>query len=924
MNKRSKDALIRHGFGVELIEKLAHASLTLSGVSGMNNAALLNIGFTAAEVNEIIEKSTRRPIDRVVIESIVAKSGGCCVFCADGNNTQPFEVHHIEEYNVSQNNDEDNLLLICPTHHTTVHKNNITSEFQKSVKRRWEQIWQIAAFYQQKGIPFPFSSFSYLDYSYKGNILEIFYLRAPTPSVSLYLLQEGLRQEFQQILNNENRILLAGKSGSGKSTLARGIAGIDTTHAAFMYIGSHDTKNTLSEIAMFLSVAVKPVTVIVDNANTLLSTDQIEYLLGLASPRKRLIVVHTRSDNGEDKRLENHFLDAVYPVEWPTIKTGILKKLQTHEGEIIDYLNERGLNDSGIGSGRLQQSLTTIINQYASNVDTVWQFIYLLTSGIHRMDKLQVELYNDERMDLLVLFISIKQIAQFEAATSIIELMSLYTTHPSLSTIAAPEQQWLKQQMKKLLQQHIIKLQRGNYITVHRQFAIKFIEHCYLKTRADTEVFLNDIFSNPKRIKEIVRLWSWLNHTTARIYVQQWYRSLDLRCWQMLVDEAFTHDLMTVSAISELMHRISVNGYVPLQVCFGKKAQDIATRVNAERNNTLYYLHQLFLNLHHDCPDVVQESLDLIPKDSIAQMVKTIEPEHFEYLTWLFNTIVQKNRRWADEFSRLCDANDFIALIDKVKKGDVSSLMNILEFERGYIHNIKRSQFRHYTAAFARLLKNCHLQEINMDASSLYRGYFMEFYLYPGEIAEVVNSLDQTTLSVDFVECSPRHWGNLLTISILAQHINTDVIRNIVDGIDTDKLKENILRYTDPYYYELRLLIHQLAYGSEGKKKDFAHMLRPIIEKILKVRPAKDIEDVLHAFFKLDEEWASKTLLQQGLAVPEIKKPSTSHSPLNDVKERFAEMDAKGVDYDMEKTRFRYPEEDFVQQGNVGNSSSKS
>lgn len=91
-------------------------------------------------------------------------------------------------------------------------------------------------------------------------------------------------------------------------------------------------------------------------------------------------------------------------------------------------------------------------------------------------------------------------------------------------------------------------------------------------------------------------------------------------------------------------------------------------------------------------------------------------------------------------------------------------------------------------------------------------------------------------------------------------------------------------------------------------------MLRPIIENILKLSPAKNIEDVLQAFYKLDEEWASKILKQQCLTVPKVKESHISASLLKDAKGGVAQMDATGEDYDMEETRFKYPKQDSAQE----------
>jgi predicted HNH restriction endonuclease len=121
MRKDAEKRLLELGFDTDLIAKVEAKSLTLSRLKPMSKDALLKAGFTEAEAEEIIGKVKREPIAREVIEAIFKKSGEVCCYCADGNSTRPFHVHHIDEYHVSRNNAEDNLALVCPNDHSSVH-----------------------------------------------------------------------------------------------------------------------------------------------------------------------------------------------------------------------------------------------------------------------------------------------------------------------------------------------------------------------------------------------------------------------------------------------------------------------------------------------------------------------------------------------------------------------------------------------------------------------------------------------------------------------------------------------------------------------------------------------------------------------------------------------------------------------------------
>lgn len=73
-------------------------------------------------------------------------------------------MHHIDPYSETQDNSEDNLLLVCPTHHSTIHTRNTSRAEQKRVRHLWHASVEIAFDYASKGLQFPFGTFQALDY----------------------------------------------------------------------------------------------------------------------------------------------------------------------------------------------------------------------------------------------------------------------------------------------------------------------------------------------------------------------------------------------------------------------------------------------------------------------------------------------------------------------------------------------------------------------------------------------------------------------------------------------------------------------------------------------------------------------------------------------------------------------------------------
>src|ERR1017187_7836165 len=109
MRRNVRERFLALGFDVELIEKIDSFSQTLTGLRGQNKNGLIQIGFTDPEADIILKKVNREAVSREVLEAVIAKCGEACAYCADGNNSKPYQIHHIEEYYKTQNNAENNL-----------------------------------------------------------------------------------------------------------------------------------------------------------------------------------------------------------------------------------------------------------------------------------------------------------------------------------------------------------------------------------------------------------------------------------------------------------------------------------------------------------------------------------------------------------------------------------------------------------------------------------------------------------------------------------------------------------------------------------------------------------------------------------------------------------------------------------------------
>jgi ABC-type oligopeptide transport system ATPase subunit len=903
MRKDSEKRFLKLGFDTDLIKKIELNGLTLSSLKPMSKRALLRAGFTNEEKDLIYIKTKRDAITSEVLDAILLKSGEVCCYCSDGISTRPFHIHHIDEYYVSRNNDEDNLVLVCPNDHSNIHAKKIIIEEQKSVKEAWENLWGIAQKYKAKGIVFPFGAFEIVDYSVKGDITDIFSFSSPKGSVCLHLTNGDLSEQCLKTIEKENILILAGGSGSGKTTLAKGVAGQIKDATVFKYVVSDKSSIEIAkEIVQFITLAQKKLVLIIDDANTKLKTEQIESIIQFATEEQKIIVVNTRNSFFSEGNLEQHFPNCVEYISWPVIRGEVIRAILKSETKIISYLDENGLNDlSGdkIGYGVLDRRLNRVAEKYAKSTDSVWQFIYMLGGGLTAISKIYDELHAEERFDLIVLYISIKQIAKVEDGSDIDEIVKLYKRNSILKKNAAPAKEWLKDKLNELCNKRILVKSRGRYKTVHREFSKSFIDTAYLSNKSDTSELLDEVFKDFRNAKEIMILWSWLRIGQASDYTKRWSASLSMDQWKNLTDETIKHGLAILSVLARHLHSTTLSKHSKIaNEVFKDRADEIAGLIDKGEENTLYYFNEMGATLKYHCREVIKVIMNKIDSDKFAALVKDSDIEAFHYLSWLFDMISTGHLEWVVNFQGKFNFADFQKIIETNEKGKINSIYELISFYRRYIGNIKKSEFDYLIDMISLQIKRCSLHEIQFP--EIFISGLPELIFYETKINQIMDSIDTCRFKKDFEEATPRYWGSLLSLSMLGRYAENSFSHDFVDGLDLKKIVNNIRKHYETNLHEFRVILFQLAYGSDVTKKKYAKALQPMVEHaILKFTEKQDHERILEAFCNLDKELGAESCKRLDKALPE--QYSEIEKISDDEKSSIFAAEESGEDYLMEE-----------------------
>jgi len=141
MGQKTFNALMERGFDSETANRLEKAGYTLSSLKTLDENELGCLKIRPELIDKILREK-RPPIPPETLNKVLYESGMTCCMCRYENQGQGVIVHHIEEYSVSRNHAEDNLVVLCLNHHGDAHtkrelQQNLTPERLRDFKQRW-------------------------------------------------------------------------------------------------------------------------------------------------------------------------------------------------------------------------------------------------------------------------------------------------------------------------------------------------------------------------------------------------------------------------------------------------------------------------------------------------------------------------------------------------------------------------------------------------------------------------------------------------------------------------------------------------------------------------------------------------------------------------------------------------------------------
>ncbi|MCA6218818.1 HNH endonuclease [Ideonella sp. B7] len=134
--------LLQYGLADDFARKVHEAGLTVTMARALRAADLVSkYGLSLAEAQVLTESVRRRPIDPDVVNLLLQRSNFLCNVCK-GHKGSSYILHHIVEYEKTQDNSYENLVVLCPTDHDLAHRDGLTLGITVDQLRRAKIDWE--------------------------------------------------------------------------------------------------------------------------------------------------------------------------------------------------------------------------------------------------------------------------------------------------------------------------------------------------------------------------------------------------------------------------------------------------------------------------------------------------------------------------------------------------------------------------------------------------------------------------------------------------------------------------------------------------------------------------------------------------------------------------------------------------------------
>jgi ASC-1-like (ASCH) protein len=318
-----------------------------------------------AQIDFVKTCLVRKPIEDATIQKLLENSRFTCCLCK-GQKSDAYIIHHIIEYSETQDNQYENLAVLCPNDHDLAHRkgitltNKISDQQIRYAKKNWEE--QVKEENRQKALHVPnmakIGEFNKLN-PYKE-------LQSYTESDKEFFF--GRTEEIQELIKKINKygiVGLFGESGTGKTSLLNAGFIPDFQESGFATISVRCLDEPIKRIREGLFRILKENRISQSTIDNLAASDTFAHLIIALrsitiSGKQGLIIIvdqfeelFTRAREMERESLAIGILEAL------TMDSGmgkvffLLSLREDYIGELWDWSHKYSLEDAWIHQYRI-------------------------------------------------------------------------------------------------------------------------------------------------------------------------------------------------------------------------------------------------------------------------------------------------------------------------------------------------------------------------------------------------------------------------------------------------------------------------------------------------------------------------------------------------------------------------------------------
>lgn len=902
MRNKTETALLARGFDTELIKKIDQKRDTLRSLHAKSEAALLR-DYSDAEILLIKENIKRKPIPPEVLERVISAADGACCFCDDGNSARPYQIHHIVEYAKTQDNSEDNLVLICPSHHLNIPKHFSAAE-QKARRRSWQATVRIARAYRARGLEYPYGLFTAKDFGTDPRPEEVIQRYGVSPATALAVSRHELADEGVRRLRSDNFLLIVGAPGDGKTILAVGIGGLlaEQGLAFFSYQRPVSADSLpVKDIMTFLEAADRQCVLLLDDANLALTEAGLGEIARAAGKPVLVVATWTRESLSETVRLERHHTNPLL-VSWERLQSSIRQFLIANEPVIVRALQpyDHACGLDRIGMGYLATQLTSRIVRYEKRAKTSAEFFFLLRGGANVVATEVESLAKESRADVPVLYAAVEQIAGFERFVTPLEAANA-CSQVEKAVAREATSAWVEQVFETQCKRGRMQRSRGAYTTIHRDWAKRLIEAgCSSEgARDEAEAFLRPNLDlqngDPMRI---LRTWSWIWYENAAgRFARETLAQAASGAWTAFVGRAIVVGFEAVGPAADRMHLLfrRPGWEQTLAGAFEAHENELSLLLNRAMPDDVYALKSLSMALSHASPAFAARFWRSWPPISAAELIEKLHPDAYDATNWMLVGIMGHSPEWVKEVGRFVRWDDVSRQLEGARVGDIASVFKCKDLLSELGVPIRRSMIRRFATVMAKVLAGAHWADISVGLF-FYSTYWVCF---PIEVERIIGLLDPERLADELGRSRPREWRNALELAMFTGQVAKKFFADLLGRVDLATLTRSVHMQAEGCEYELRCLIWLLSRADEPRRTEFSKALNSEIRSACS-RSLAERSPIVRAYRALDE--AAASALASELAIdPERDRPEReevlSAEIVRAIRDRIAVLDASGEDY---------------------------